>query len=45
MDAARERQIPVDATHETICKFESQKDPNFRTVVSEILALAESTYG
>lgn len=45
MDAAREKQIPVDATHETICKFESEKDPSYQTVVREIQALAESTYG
>jgi hypothetical protein len=44
MDAAREKQVYVDATHETICNIESQKVHNFRTVVSGILALAGSAY-
>lgn len=44
MDHEREKQIPLNATHSTMCRFESTKDPNYQFVKEQLVRLIEGTY-
>lgn len=39
LPGTREKQIPVDADHRQICKFNSERDPRYQQVADNIISL------